>query len=268
MNMYLQYLESRPKKQLFAVVLLLVVVVGIVDYVTGVELDFSALYLLPITLGAWFFSRRAGVFVSFLCAVAWYLADFMSSPVYSHPLIPYWNALVMLVFFLTVALILSSLRQSIDHENKLAREIQEQLLPREIPRIGGYEIAGAWRPAQTVSGDYYDIIRLDDDSLVLCIGDVVGHGIPAALLMSNLQAAVRMLSVGKFSPRDICSQLNKFVYGNTTRDKFITFFYGVLDVRKKEFTVHQCRAQSPPSDPQEWREGAAFRGRSRSWLGT
>ena len=245
MKNYLPYLESRPKKLLFTALLLLLFAVGAIDYLTGVELSFSVLYLLPVALGAWLLGRWASVFISIICAIVWYLADLISSPSYSIPIVPYWNAIVMLGFFLTTALILSKLKQTIDRENKLAREIQERLLPTEIPRMAGYEIAGAWRPAQSVSGDYYDVIRLDDDSLALCVGDVVGHGIPAALLMSNLQAAVRMLAISKLSPRDICTQLNKFIISSTRPDKFITFFYGVLDVNKKEFVYTNAGHNRP-----------------------
>jgi len=245
MNNYLSYLESRPRKPFLMRLMLLLVVVGAIDYITGVEVSFSALYLVPVALGAWVLGRRTGVFFSIVSAIVWYLADFMSSPSYSHPLIPYWNALVMLAGFLTTALVLARLKQTIDGENRLAREIQERLLPREIPRVAGYEIAGAWRPAQSVSGDYYDVITLDDDLLAFCVGDVVGHGIPAALLMSNLQAAVRMLAISKLPPREICTQLNKFIFSNTTRDKFITFFYGVLDISKREFVYTNAGHNRP-----------------------
>ena len=245
MNTYLQYLESRSKRTMVALISILVVVIGTIDYITGVELSFSAFYLLPVALGAWFLGRRTGVFISVVSVIVWYLGDLLSSSSYSHPLIPYWNALVMFGGFFPIALVLSTLRQTLDRENELAGEVQRRLLPTETPRIAGYEIAGAWQPAQSVSGDYYDVIRLDDDSLALCIADVIGHGIPAALLMSNLQAAVRMLAISKFPPRDVCDQLNKVVYNNTTRDKFITFFYGILDLKKKEFVYTNAGHNRP-----------------------
>lgn len=110
-----------------------------------------------------------------------------------------------------------------------ARSIQQGLLPKSIPQRGGYEISGAWQPAQTVGGDYYDVLEFDDASLGLCIADVAGKGLPAALLMSNLQAAVRGLACPALGPDGLCARLNSLVCHNTGNDRFITFFYAQLD---------------------------------------
>jgi phosphoserine phosphatase RsbU/P len=110
-----------------------------------------------------------------------------------------------------------------------ARSIQQGLLPKSIPQRPGYEISGAWRPAQSVGGDYYDVLEFDDNSLGLCIADVAGKGLPAALLMSNLQAAVRGLASPALAPDGLCSRLNSLVCNNTGADRFITFFYARLD---------------------------------------
>jgi sigma-B regulation protein RsbU (phosphoserine phosphatase) len=96
-----------------------------------------------------------------------------------------------------------------------ARAIQQGLLPKEIAQLPGYEIASAWQSALTVGGDYFDILPFSEEALGLCIADVAGKGLSAALLMSNLQAAVRGLA----SPS--CR--------NMTADRFITFFYAQLD---------------------------------------
>jgi serine phosphatase RsbU (regulator of sigma subunit) len=245
MTRWLQYLESRSRASLLSLTLFSVAVVGVIDYLTGVELSFSIFYLLPVALSAWLISRWAGVIISTVSAVVWYLVDLISSPSYSSPIVPYWNATVMLGLFLTTALILSALRRAVDRENKLAREIQQGLLPKAIPDIKGYEIAGAWLPARSVGGDYYDVLHLDDDSVALCIGDAAGHGIPAALLVSNLQAAVRILAPAKLPPRDLCTELNRFVLDNTTSAKFITFFYGLLDLAKREL-VYTNAGHNPP----------------------
>jgi sigma-B regulation protein RsbU (phosphoserine phosphatase) len=110
-----------------------------------------------------------------------------------------------------------------------ARSIQQGLLPKSIPQRPGYEIAGAWQPAQSVGGDYYDVLEFDDNSVGLCIADVAGKGLPAALLMSNLQAAVRGLASPALAPEGLCSRLNSLVCHNTGADRFITFFYARLD---------------------------------------
>jgi phosphoserine phosphatase RsbU/P len=110
-----------------------------------------------------------------------------------------------------------------------ARSIQQGLLPKSIPQRPGYEISGAWQPAQSVGGDYYDVLEFEDNSLGLCIADVAGKGLPAALLMSNLQAAVRGLASPGLAPDGLCSRLNSLVCHNTGADRFITFFYARLD---------------------------------------
>jgi sigma-B regulation protein RsbU (phosphoserine phosphatase) len=110
-----------------------------------------------------------------------------------------------------------------------ARSIQQGLLPKSIPQQAGYEIAGAWQPAQSVGGDYYDVLEFGEGSLGFCIADVAGKGLPAALLMSNLQAAVRGLASPSLSPDGLCARLNSLVCHNTGNDRFITFFYAQLD---------------------------------------
>jgi sigma-B regulation protein RsbU (phosphoserine phosphatase) len=119
--------------------------------------------------------------------------------------------------------------QEQEREIAEAKAIQEKLLPREIPQMPGYQIASAWQSARLVGGDYFDILPLDDKTLGLCIADVAGKGMPAALLMSNLQAAVRGLSSLTVAPDQLCSRLNSIVYRNTESDRFITFFYAHLE---------------------------------------
>jgi len=116
-----------------------------------------------------------------------------------------------------------------EQERTEAHAIQHGLLPKVIPQQAGYEIAGAWQPAQSVGGDYYDVLAFDDGALGLCIADVAGKGLPAALLMSNLQAAVRGLAAPSLPPAALCQRLNALVCHNTTNDRFITFFYAELD---------------------------------------
>ena len=116
-------------------------------------------------------------------------------------------------------------------ELQRAREIQENLLPKSIPQIPGFQIAGTWEPARAVGGDYYDVIPLSDSKAALCIADVSGKGISAALLMANVQAAVRAFATESVSPAEVCGRLNSVLCTNTAIDKFVTLFYGVLDAK-------------------------------------
>jgi sigma-B regulation protein RsbU (phosphoserine phosphatase) len=126
-----------------------------------------------------------------------------------------------------------------------AKAIQERLLPREIPQIAGYEISTSWQSAEAVGGDYFDVLALGQDALGLCIADVAGKGIPAALLMSNLQAAVRGLSSPFLSPDFLCSNLNSLVWKNTHTDRFITLFYAQLDVAKRHLRYVNAGHNAP-----------------------
>lgn len=121
-----------------------------------------------------------------------------------------------------------------------AREIQQSLLPREIPQLAGFEVAGAWRPAQAVSGDYYDVFRLDGHRLGICIADVVGKGVSAALLMANVQAAVHALAGNSESPAQLCAKVNRLMCENVATGKFVSFLYGVLD--DETHTMEYCNA--------------------------
>jgi sigma-B regulation protein RsbU (phosphoserine phosphatase) len=126
-----------------------------------------------------------------------------------------------------------------------AREIERKLLLDEIPQVWGYQIACAWRPASAVGGDYFDVLKFGESRAALCIADVMGKGVPAALLMSNLQAAVRATGTKAVEPGEMTLKLNEIVSGNLSSGKFITFFYGVLDGEGKRFTYTNA-GHNPP----------------------
>jgi sigma-B regulation protein RsbU (phosphoserine phosphatase) len=110
-----------------------------------------------------------------------------------------------------------------------ARRIQRKLLPATMPAVEGWEIATSWQPATGVGGDCYDAIPFGRGRLGLAIADVVGKGIPAALLMSNLQAAVRAFATDAAQPAELCHQVNRILCGRIAEDRFISFFYCILD---------------------------------------
>ena len=123
--------------------------------------------------------------------------------------------------------------QQQEEELKRAREIQQMLLPNTLPQLPGAQIAGAWQPAREVGGDYFDVIQFDEKRIGICMGDVAGKGITAALLMANLQASFRAFATANASPQTVCTKLNKFLCANVAAGKFVTFFYAVLDAEKR-----------------------------------
>ena len=117
-----------------------------------------------------------------------------------------------------------------------ARAVGEALLPRTIPQVPGLEIATTSRPARVLGGDYFDVLELGEGRLGICIADVIGKGVPAALLMSNVQATVRTLASESLAPAELVARLNQSVHRNTTPGKFVTFFYCVADRKAGELT--------------------------------
>ena len=123
-------------------------------------------------------------------------------------------------------------RQRLEQEIEIAREVQEQLFPRSIPSLPGVQLAAICRPARTVSGDYYDFIRLGPNCVAIALADISGKGIFAALLMASVQAALRSMTVadGNCGTAGLVTQLNNHLFRNTSDDRYATFFYAVYDV--------------------------------------
>ena len=119
-----------------------------------------------------------------------------------------------------------------EQEMDKAREIQEGLLPKKIPQVRGLEVAGAWQPASVVGGDYFDVLKFSDTKIGICIGDVVGKGISAALLMANLQASFRAFASEEVPAGTLVGKLNDVVANNIAADKFVTFCYCTIDTTK------------------------------------
>jgi sigma-B regulation protein RsbU (phosphoserine phosphatase) len=158
------------------------------------------------------------------------------------------------------------------HEQELeqAREIQQSLLPKHIPQLPGFEIDGAWEPARVVGGDYFDVIQLSTTKLGICIADVVGKSISAALLMANVQASVRAFATNSASPSALCSRVNSVLCTSISTGKFVTFFYGVLDAEQGIFEY--TNAGHPPpillrarGEVQELTNGGAVLGVFPDW---
>lgn len=120
-------------------------------------------------------------------------------------------------------------KQKLEEELDLAREIQRNLLPQKIPVYKNFEIAAINLSSKQVGGDYYDIIPLDKNTCCIAIADVSGKGVPAALLMANMQAFLQVICRQNI-PLDIATgMINDLITQNTSDGKFITFFWGIFD---------------------------------------
>jgi sigma-B regulation protein RsbU (phosphoserine phosphatase) len=162
-----------------------------------------------------------------------------------------------------------SLRKQ-EEETLEAREIQKNLLPRLVPQVTGYDIAAITNPVRFVGGDYYDFVKISDTQIAFCIADVAGKGLPGALLMSNLQAALKPLMRDDVRPDELCSRLNRALCEIMPTNRFVSFFYGVLDSAKNFLTY--CNAgHNPPllvradGSTSELRSAGAILGKFPDW---
>ncbi len=141
-------------------------------------------------------------------------------------------------------------RRNLEQELKTARDIQEKLLPDEMPQFPGFEITGTNLPSLQVGGDYFDFIELESGHLGIAIGDVCGKGIPAALLMANLQAGLHGQAVGPSKISSVIARMNDLLVRSTDINMFASFFYGVLDRSLSTFTSTNA-GHNPPLHFQE-----------------
>jgi serine phosphatase RsbU (regulator of sigma subunit) len=128
---------------------------------------------------------------------------------------------------------------------QMARDIQTGLLPEQAPTVPGYDIAGCSVPAEMVGGDYFDYIELEDDRLGICLGDVSGKGVPASLLMANLQATLRGQAQFNGSAQDCVRWANRLLFRSTAPERFATLFYCILDPHAHELTYCNAGHERP-----------------------
>jgi sigma-B regulation protein RsbU (phosphoserine phosphatase) len=128
-------------------------------------------------------------------------------------------------------------KELIEKEINIAASIQQRIIPKELLKINGYEIAGINIPSKEVGGDYYDCINLKNGKVALIIADVTGKGIAAALLVSTLNASLYSYLEFDLPLTDMADRLNKLIYKSTPSDRFITFFIAVLDPGSGELEI-------------------------------
>ena len=146
-------------------------------------------------------------------------------------------------------------RQKLENELSIAHEVQQQLFPRSLPNLRGIEIEAICRPARVVSGDYYDFIRISPTRLAIALADISGKGISAALLMANVQAALRSDVLRyrdgqggnhreQINTAEIVSHLNRHLFRNTSDERYATCFFGVYDSETRQ--LHYTNAGHLP----------------------
>jgi len=120
-------------------------------------------------------------------------------------------------------------QERLQKEMQVAQEIQQSLLPRNVPELEGYEIGALYRAAKEVGGDYYDFLHVDERTVGVVVADVSGKGVPGSLVMTMIRTALRMEARGNRSASDVMARMNTFVTEDMKKGMFVTMFYVVLD---------------------------------------
>ena len=133
--------------------------------------------------------------------------------------------------------------ERIAEQMRLAGVIQRRMIPEKAPVIPGLDIAAIYIPCFDVGGDFYDFLQISEDCIAVTIADVIGKGIPAALMMSLFRGAVRAYADtkgGSETIQEIISKLNKMAYSECRDGEFVTLFYAIIDAKEKTITYCNC----------------------------
>jgi phosphoserine phosphatase RsbU/P len=133
----------------------------------------------------------------------------------------------------------------LETELELSQTVQRALMPIESPAIPGLDVAAFSRPAQIVSGDYFDFIPLEDGTFGLTIADAMGHGIAASMFMTSLQATLHTLLPESKSPAKVLERINHFYLHNINYTTFVTLFLGIFDPRTRVLTYFNAGHHPP-----------------------
>ena len=122
-------------------------------------------------------------------------------------------------------------RERIEQELRVARLIQQTLLPKHVPDVAGYQLAAYYQPAREVGGDFYDFLELDEDHLGLVVGDVTDKGVPAAIVMATTRTMLRASAQRLDSPGEVLKRVNDVIVRDIPPNMFITCLYAILEIK-------------------------------------
>lgn len=135
-------------------------------------------------------------------------------------------------------------KERIDRDLQLARDVQQILIPQQLPQRPGLDCAGLSEPAQQVGGDYYDMFSIDADRTAFVIADVSGKGVSAGLVMAMFRTTIRLLAATSDSPAAVLRQANRRIFPDIRDDMFVSVIYGIMDARSS--TIVFARAGHEP----------------------
>ncbi len=150
-----------------------------------------------------------------------------------------------LIAELREALALKTRLISLEQELEVARQMQQNVLPRAFPALPGFALAAQMRPAREVGGDFYDVFRIDDRRTAIVIADVSGKGVPAAFFMLITRTLLKALALEGRGPARTVARLNELLSGENEEMMFVTLFYAELDPLERRLTYANCGHNEP-----------------------
>ena len=234
-----------------------IAVLAVIDYFAPPELSFLIFYVAPIFFLVWFVGRQAGFLGAAATGLFWYYEDVMSPHRWPSESTADWNIAVRLLFLVAFVWVVAALKSALEreraaaqerleHDVRIAGEVQRRLFPPADPAIPGLECHGVCGPAQGVAGDYFDFLPLPESHFGIAVGDVAGKGLPAALLMASLQGALRSLaSRSSDGLIGLVATLNAQIHSLTSHNRFATLFWGVFDEKRRALSYVNA-GHNPP----------------------
>lgn len=240
----LSRLESLSKPLVSLIGYAFIGIIGVIDYLTGYEYAFSIFYVLPISIIIWSSGRKPGYFACFVSAAVWLMADISTERSYSHPVIPYWNSLIRLSFFVVITFLISTLKIALEHEKELATTDYLTGVPntRYFYNVVQMEINRLERNQRSFTIAYIDAddFKSINDSFGHTEGDhalqVIAGSIKARIRNTDMVArlggdefAVFFPDTNQDSARVVVGNLHEMLSGEMKKSKWETSFsIGVL----------------------------------------
>jgi signal transduction histidine kinase len=213
--------KTMPKPALLAMGLVLVLLLGVVDFLTGAELSTSILYLFPIVLATWLTGRRGGILISLASALVWWVADVESRVLYSHPAIPYWNAVVRLVIFLLTTILFSELRVAQERRRNLENIFFHDVL----------NVIGSIRGAAELLLEHDPADKRELCGLILEAADQTIDEINAQKIMSEMENHELRTEFTPLNARSLLEQvIERYRHHKTCRQRLVELAPGSEDV--------------------------------------
>ena len=215
-----------------------IILVAAADKAVQPEISIASLYLLPLALAALLYPLRIGIALSVFCVGMRHLLSPLANLNSNHlgrDAMTFGGYLFVVVVVnrlgqqrIGLARVAQQQRDELATEIRLAAEVQQNILPRTVPSVPGFDLAAGMHPAKTVAGDYYGFIEQPDGSIALVIADVSGKGVAAGLLMPSIEIALRLDAPHHVDSAEVIEEFNRVVYSLTGGSRFISLFYGKL----------------------------------------